>query len=105
MTLSQLLRDVWRATLVDGRTEIEVEGLVRKVGRTRGQRLRVVSFTYEGRGIDGIEQNPNTGSRWAELARAGQRVMQFSSGERYIAAVAEGKLTRYPAWRALHLPE
>ncbi len=104
-TLAETLRDVWRAVLVDGRGEVEVDGVARTVGRTRGQGLRVVSFTFRGHAIDGIEQNPSTRSRWAELARAGERVMQFSSGHRYVANVAEGQLTRYPAWKALGLPE
>jgi len=53
----------------------------------------------------GIEQNPKTASRWAELARQGNRIMQFRCSGRYVANVCEGKLLRYPAWKALELPE
>ena len=49
---------------------------------------------FHGR-IDGIEQNPETGSRWALLAREGKRIMQFSLERRYIGNVAEGELVRY----------
>jgi hypothetical protein len=55
--------------------------------------------------LDGIEQNPETSSRWAALAREGKRVMQFSHEHRYFANVCEGELTRYPAWSAQRLPE
>lgn len=53
----------------------------------------------------GIEQNPDTESRWAALARKGKPVMQFRYDGRYVANVSEGKVFRYPAWRALKLPE
>jgi hypothetical protein len=43
----------------------------------------------------GIEQNPATKSRWAQLARSGDKVMQFIQDGRYIAAVADGKVTLY----------
>jgi len=76
-----------------------------RVTRTRSRGLRVVDFEYAGRRLTGIEQNPDTASKWAALARQGQGVMQFSMGGRYFAVVAEGKLTRYPAWAALDLPE
>jgi hypothetical protein len=42
-----------------------------------------VEFDYQGRRITGIEQNPRTRSRWAELARQGERVMQFTTGTIY----------------------
>ena len=35
----------------------------------------------------GLEQNPETASRWAQLARQGKKVMQFLQGRRYIAVV------------------
>ncbi len=75
------------------------------VGSTRAKKLRTVRFEYSGCRLDGIEQNPETTSRWAALAREGKRVMQYSFQQRYVANVCEGKLTRYPAWRALQLPE
>jgi hypothetical protein len=42
-----------------------------------------------------LEQNPNTKSRWAKLAREGQQVMQFLEGDRYIAVVVDGKIHIY----------
>jgi hypothetical protein len=84
---------------------VELEGKQYRVTSTSRSRLRTVSFPFGERRLDGIEQNPNTASRWARLAREGKRVMQFRCEGRYVGVVAEGKLTRYPAWRALELPE
>jgi hypothetical protein len=104
MTLAEVLVEVWRQVLVEGRPRVEIEGEGHAVGRTRNAGLRVVRFHYAGATAEGIEQNPETKSRWAQLAREGQRVMQFSSANRYFANVCEGKLTRYPAWASLGLP-
>jgi hypothetical protein len=45
--------------------------------------------------LRGLEQNPNTNSRWAQLAREGKKVMQFLSDGRYIANIVDGKLQFY----------
>ena len=105
MSLGESLVSVWRQVLVDESTHVELAGRRYRVDRTRVRGLRTVEFEYEGRALTGIEQNPDTASRWAALARQGQRVMQFSAGRRYFANVAEGKLLRYPAWAALELPD
>jgi hypothetical protein len=54
-----------------------------------------VDFLFDGNEIRGLEQNPKTKSRWAEMARSGVKVMQFLSEGRYVANVADGKMTRY----------
>jgi len=105
VTLRETLVAVWQQALADGKALVELEGKHYPVKATRAKRLRAVEFTYGPYRIDGIEQNPQTGSRWAALARQGNRIMQFSCGRRYFANVCEGKLTRYPAWHALALPE
>ena len=105
MTLAETLVSVWSQALVELKAEIEVNGKVLRVDHTRGKRLRVVGFTYSGTVIEGIEQNPETASRWAKMAQEGQRIMQFRAGGRYFANVAEGRLTRYPSWTSLRLPE
>lgn len=99
------LEAVWQQALVDGSHEVELGGRHYPVTRSRAKGLRVVLFTSQGQRIEGIEQNPETRSRWAELARAGQRIMQFKVGPRYVGNVCEGKLMRYPAWKALGLPD
>jgi hypothetical protein len=45
--------------------------------------------------IRGLEQNPETKSRWAQMARSGKKVMQFLSEGRYVANVVDGKMTFY----------
>jgi len=105
MDLGETLVSVWQQTLVETAAVVELAGRSYRVTRTKTRGLRAVDFDYEDRRITGIEQNPDTGSRWAALARQGERVMQFSAGGRYFANVAEGKLLRYPAWAALGLPD
>ncbi len=105
MTLGETLVSVWQQALAEGMSAVELEGKSYRVGATRAKKLRTVEFTYGTHRIDGIEQNPETSSRWAALAREGKRVMQFSLNRRYIGNVCEGKLLRYPAWKSLKLPE
>jgi hypothetical protein len=50
-------------------------------------RLREVDFQFEGHELRGLEQNFETASRWAQLARKGKKVMQFLQQRRYIAVV------------------
>ena len=65
------------------------------VRRTPKQGLRQVDFVFDGNEIRGLEQNPRTKSRWAEMARSGKKVMQFLSEGRYVANVVDGKVTPY----------
>lgn len=105
MTLDDTLNSAWQQMLVDGKVNIEIGGEAYPVKFLRAKKLKMVEFDFDDFHIAGIEQNPKTTSRWAELARAGKRIMQFRCNGRYIANVCEGKLLRYPAWRALGLPE
>ncbi len=105
MTLSDTLIDVWRQALVDRKDEVEIGGRRFRVGRTRSQGLRTVSLDYAEHVIEGIEQNPEKTSRWAQLAREGKRIMQFRYRTRYVGNVCDGALLRYPAWKTLGLPE
>lgn len=105
MSLPEILLAVWQQALVEEKKEIEIEGETFRVTSTRKKKLRAVDFAYAGQRLTGIEQNPETKSRWAQLARKGQRIMQFSCQGRYVANVAEGRLTRYPAWHGLRLGE
>ena len=105
MTLGETLIEVWRQALVEGKPRVELEGKSYPVTTTRAKKLRTVLLDYTPYHIDGIEQNPETGSRWALLAREGKRVMQFTIGRRYISNVSESELVRYPAWHSMGLPE
>ena len=95
MDLEGALISVWRQSLVEGRQEVSLNGGNFPVRRTVKNRLRQVDFSFDGKEIRGLEQNPRTTSRWAELARAGHKVMQFLSEGRYFANVVDDKITLY----------
>jgi hypothetical protein len=95
MTLDEALLSVWKQVLVDRSEVAEIDGVKYPAKRTPAGRLWQVDFTFAGRTLRGLEQNPKTKSRWAELARSGKKVMQFLDAGRYIAAVAAGKVTLY----------
>jgi hypothetical protein len=77
--LEQVLVDVWRQALVED-ADVIVLGKDRfPVRRTPKRGLRQVDFVFDGNEIRGLEQNPETKSRWAQMARSGKKVMQFLS--------------------------
>ncbi len=73
----------------------DIDGVEYPAKRTSTSRLWQVDFEFEGRPMRGLEQNPKTKSRWAQLARSGKRVMQFLDGGRYVGVVVDGKVTLY----------
>lgn len=97
MTLPETLLSVWQQALLERKSVVELGNHSYRVKHTR-QGLCIVEFPLGSHHFTGIEQNPQTRSRWAALARQGKRVMQFSCQGRYIGNVAEGRLTRYGAW-------
>jgi len=105
MTLGDTLISVWRQSLAESGQKIDLEGRHYLGGLFRAKKLRNVEFSYGELSIIGIEQNPAANSRWAGLARQGNRIMQFRCKGRYVANVCEGKLLRYPAWKGMGLPE
>jgi hypothetical protein len=86
---------VWRQALVDSAKRVNVGGDNYPVRRTAKHKLAQVDFEFKGTPVRGLEQNPQTKSRWAQLARKGSKVMQFLSGGRYVAVVHDGKITHY----------
>jgi len=94
-SLEQALIEVWRQTLVENAKTVELETARFSVRRTPKRGLRQVDFIFEGSEIRGLEQNPDTKSRWAQLARSDKKVMQFLSEGRYVANVVDGKVTFY----------
>lgn len=95
MTLEETLIAVWQQALRDRAAAVDLGGEKYPVKRTPTSRLRQVDFQFAGQALRGLEQNPKTKSRWAQLARAGKRVMQFLDGGRYIGVVVDGKVTLY----------
>jgi hypothetical protein len=95
MTRDEALITVWRQALLEDAKVVELEGRPYPVKKTSRHRLRQVDFIFGGEQLRGLEQNPNTGSRWAQMARKGKNVMQFLSNGRYVAVVADGAVISY----------
>ena len=91
--LSDVLVDVWSQVLVHDAKIVKLGSEQFPVSTSKTKRLRQIEFKYEGKTIIGIEQNPDTKSRWAKEARSGKLVMQFIEEGRYVAVVAAGKVT------------
>ncbi len=94
-SFEQSLIEVWRQALVENSRSVELGTDRFPVRRTPKRGLRQVDFTFEGNGIRGLEQNPQTKSRWAQMARSGKKVMQFLIEGRYVANVVDGKVNLY----------
>ena len=95
MTFEETLVSVWRQALVDDSSTVEVDGKTYLVRTTAKRKLKQIDFVFDGREIRGLEQNPDTKSRWAKMAREGKKVMQFLDGGRYVAVVVDGKMKTY----------
>ena len=91
----EVLIEVWRQALVDRSSTVKIDGEFFPVRKTASKRLVEVDFTFDGQPHRGIQQNPNTKSGWAHLARKGAKVMQFLQGGKYLAVVVDGKVTHY----------
>jgi hypothetical protein len=95
LSLEQALIEVWRQTLAENVKTVELGTQHFRVRPTPKRGLRQVDFTFDGNEVRGLEQNPQTKSRWAQMARSGKKVMQFLSEGRYVANVVDGKVTFY----------
>jgi hypothetical protein len=93
--LSDVLVNVWSQVMVHDAKIVRLGTQQFPVSTSKTKRLRQVEFTFDGKTIIGIEQNPGTKSRWAQEARSGKMVMQFIEEGRYIAVVSAGKVTMY----------
>ena len=94
-SFEETLIEVWRQALVENAKAVALGTERYPVRRTPKRGLRQVDFVFDGNEIRGLEQNPETKSRWAQLARSGKKVMQFLTGGRYVANVVDGKVTFY----------
>src|SRR5205814_7498727 len=83
-SLEETLVSIWQQTLVENARSMKLENRSFLVRRTSRSRLREVEFQFEGHELRGLEQNPETASRWAQLARQGKKVLQFLQQRRYI---------------------
>jgi hypothetical protein len=94
-TLEPVLLSVWQQSLIDNKKTVDLDGKSYTVRQTSKSKLKQIDFSFEDRQLRGLEQNPNTKSRWAKSAREGKQVMQFLEHGRYIAVVVDGKVHTY----------
>ena len=92
--LESALLSVWQQSLIDKKKTVDL-GDIYLVRQTPKSKLKQIDFRFEDRELRGLEQNPNTKSRWAKLAREGKQVMQFLEAGTYIAVVVDGKVHQY----------
>jgi len=89
------LLSVFDQALVQNARSVTLGGDTFPVRSTAKKSLKQVDFRFDGRDVRALEQNPDTKSRWAALARKGSKVMQFLEHGRYIAVIVDGKLHSY----------
>ena len=94
-SLEEVFIGVAEQVLVQNRKIITVAGDTFSVIATPRHKLKQINFRFDGREFRGLQQNPDTKSRWAEMARSGKKVMQFLEAGRYLAVVADGKLISF----------
>jgi len=94
-SLEDALLAVWRQVFIDHSKMVTLAGRNYPVRHTSKRGLCQVDFEFGGQSIRGVEQNAQTQSRWALMARKGAKIMQFLVAGRYIANVADGKVTSY----------
>jgi hypothetical protein len=70
LSFEQIPIEVWRQTLVENAKVVELGADRFPVKDTPKRGLRQVDCTFEGNEIRGLEQNPQTKSRWAQMARS-----------------------------------
>jgi hypothetical protein len=97
MSLEEAFVSIWQQAFADNAKTVTLGDASYPIRRTSRSKLREVDFKFGGTTYRGVEQNPTTNSRWAKLAREGKKVMQFLVDRRYVAAVADGKVTLYQA--------
>jgi hypothetical protein len=94
-SLDDALISVWRQAMIERAKAVTIDGNVYPVKSTNRRGLKQIDFNFAGRNLRGLEQNPDTKSRWAALARQGKNVMQFLENGHYLAVVVDGKLRTY----------
>lgn len=94
-SLEETFVSVWRQVMAEDSKIVTLGDEKFPVRRTSRSKLREVEFLFEGHQLRGLEQNPETGSRWAQMARQGKKVMQFLKQRRYLAVVVDGKVQFY----------
>jgi hypothetical protein len=73
LDFQEILISVWRQTVVEGAKHVELDGQKYPVKTTAKRRLKQVDSQFEGHDLRGLEQNPDTKSRWAKMAQEGKK--------------------------------
>jgi len=94
-SLQDVLISVWHQALVRDAVCVKVDNETYPVKSTARRGLKQIDFRFKEKSLRGLEQNPDTKSRWAAMAREGKKVMQFLDGGRYLAVVCDGKVHLY----------
>jgi len=68
-SFEQTLVEVWRQALIENAKVVQLGEERYAVRRTPKRGLRQVDFVFDGSEIRALEQNPETKSRWAQMAR------------------------------------
>lgn len=99
MSFEETLIEVFKQAFAENAKAVGLDGERYPIRRTSKRKLRQVDFKFDGQEIRGLEQNPDTKSRWAAKAREGKKVMQFLVEGRYIAVVVDGEVKLYGQWQ------
>ena len=94
-SLEDVLISVWRQALAEDSAAVKIESETYPAKSTARRGLKQINFRFNGKSLRGLEQNPDTKSRWAALAREGKKIMQFLERGRYLAVVVDGKVYFY----------
>jgi hypothetical protein len=70
LTFEQTLTEVWRQALIENASFVELGKERYSIRRTPKRGLRQVDFVFEDNESRGLEQNPETKSRWAQSEEA-----------------------------------
>ena len=73
-SIEETLVEVWWQALVENARAVKLGGESYPARRTPKCGLRQVDFVFNRNEIRGLEQNPDTKSRWAQVARSGKKV-------------------------------
>ncbi len=99
MSLEDALISVWQQVFAGNAKTVTLDNVTYPIRRTSRSKLREVDFKFGDTALRGVEQNANTNSRWAKLAREGKKVMQFLADRRYVAVAVDGKVILYHSLR------
>jgi hypothetical protein len=71
-SLESILIGVWQQSLIDKKKIVDIDSPTYAVRQTSKSKLKQIDFNFEDRELRGLEQNSNTKSRRAKLAKRRQ---------------------------------